>query len=309
MRSHRYRLVLVLTVLASCLVAAPAHAAGRAELSVVVVANPPTSRQASTAFSVAATVANTSRTAAGATTASFWLSKDTRRGADVKLGTAPTAKIKGRFRVGIRGTVKVPSTAAAGSYFLLVCADQTRRVREGNEANNCRASRTRITIVRPKVTITSPAAGSTTKRDVMLGLNSNVPVRATCSVDGGAPYACVNTTSHVIATADGPHTLTVRATDLAGNVVVATSTWTVDQTGPVVTITAAPPTTTEETSATFAFTSTEGTAFRCTLDHVTVDCGPPYTYTNLAVGRHRFTVSAADAIGNTGSASKTWTIE
>ena len=40
----------------------------------------------------------------------------------------------------------MPSRTAAGSYVLIACVDRSRRVKETNERNNCRASRTRTSV-------------------------------------------------------------------------------------------------------------------------------------------------------------------
>jgi hypothetical protein len=37
-------------------------------------------------------------------------------------------------------TVTIPSTVGVGSWFVIGCADASRRVRETSDANNCRAA-------------------------------------------------------------------------------------------------------------------------------------------------------------------------
>ena len=46
------------------------------------------------------------------------------------------------------GTVNVtiPTSTAAGSYFLLACADDTKAVTETIETNNCKASAGKVTV-------------------------------------------------------------------------------------------------------------------------------------------------------------------
>ena len=39
-----------------------------------------------------------------------------------------------------------PTTTAAGSYFLLACADDTKQVIETSETNNCKASAAKVTL-------------------------------------------------------------------------------------------------------------------------------------------------------------------
>lgn len=78
---------------------------------------------------------------------------------------------------------------------------------------------------------------------------------------------------------------------------------------PVVTITGIPVGTTDITTQTFTVTSdTSGSTFTCTLDSVSVDCSSgSYTATGLTDGSHTFT-AAANAGGQTGTASGTFTI-
>jgi large repetitive protein len=112
---------------------------------------------------------------------------------------------------------------------------------------------------------------------------------------------------------DGTHTFRVRAIDAAGNLDAthASDTWTVDATAPETTIASGPAATTTETTATFAFTASETATFACGLDGgALAPCSSPMTYTALAVGAHRFTVRATDAVGNIDATPATydWTI-
>ena len=43
-------------------------------------------------------------------------------------------------------TVTIPTSIAAGSYFLLACADDTKVVIETNDTNNCKASAGKVTV-------------------------------------------------------------------------------------------------------------------------------------------------------------------
>jgi Domain of unknown function (DUF1929) len=71
---------------------------------------------------------------------------------------------------------------------------------------------------------------------------------------------------------------------------------------PNTTFTSAPPSITNDTTATFGFASSEpGSTFTCRFD-AAVDftpCSSPKTYTGLAEGAHVFRVRATDAAGNT----------
>jgi hypothetical protein len=112
----------------------------------------------------------------------------------------------------------------------------------------------------------------------------------------------------------GNHNFQVRA--IAGGVTdptPASFSWMIDRTAPNTTINSGPPTVTNNTSATFTFTSTEvGSSFECNLDgSVFAPCTSPKVYNDLVSQRHTFQVRAKDAAGNAdGTPAKfTWTID
>src|SRR5439155_1502582 len=115
--------------------------------------------------------------------------------------------------------------------------------------------------------------------------------------------------------AAGSHTFQVRAIDTVGNVDLtpASFTWTIDTTAPDTTITANPPTLTNNTSASFSFTATKaGSTFECKLDGAAFSaCTSPQSYSSLAAGSHTFQVRAIDTVGNVDATpgSFTWTID
>jgi hypothetical protein len=135
-----------------------------------------------------------------------------------------------------------------------------------------------------------------------------------CKIDGGAFVACTTPFS-TPALADGSHTFTVRAKDLAGNVdaTPATRTWTIDTAAPDTTITAGPSGTVNDSTADFTFTSTDATAtFECRLDAgAFAACTTPLTTAVLADGAHTFEVRAKDPGGNVDAtpATRTWTVD
>lgn len=92
----------------------------------------------------------------------------------------------------------------------------------------------------PTVTIDDPAAdGVTTGPSVDVAFSSEMGATFECKVGNGAFNAC--TSPLAVLLADGPASVTVHATDAAGNVSAdARRSWTVDATGPVVTMQVTP---------------------------------------------------------------------
>ena len=120
--------------------------------------------------------------------------------------------------------------------------------------------------------------------------------------------------SYANLTADGAYTFTVRARDAVGNLGNAVSrSWTIDTVKPVVTIMGGPAgaSSTTDTSATFAFASTEnGTTFECKLDGgAFAACSAGASYVGLSPGQHTFMVRGTDPAGNVGDpAVRAWTV-
>lgn len=125
----------------------------------------------------------------------------------------------------------------------------------------------------------------------------------------GASY-----TFDVAPKADGEVTVDVKADsaqDAVGNANSASNRLSVvsDRTAPVVRILSAPPAATTDTDGSVSYSVDDPLAtVSCTLDGAPVACASGATFTGLAPGTHTFVVSAADAAGNTGSASATWTV-
>jgi hypothetical protein len=135
-----------------------------------------------------------------------------------------------------------------------------------------------------------------------------------CSVDG-AEYAVCGTTQSYAGLGAGAHTIDVRAIDIAGNLepIPVRVAWMVDLTPPETAITVQPALTTNSTTDSFIFSSTEaGSTFQCQLDNgVSGTCSSPHAYAGLAPGPHTFTVRAIDSVGNSDEtpARYTWNID
>ena len=119
-----------------------------------------------------------------------------------------------------------------------------------------------------------------------------------CRVDAGAWASCASPWTTAVLS-DGPHSVSVRATDGAGNTDAspATRSFSVDTQAPNTTISSAPPAISPGSSATLAFSASEsGASFECQLDGgAWTACTSPTTYTGLALGQHTAAVRATDA--------------
>jgi subtilase family serine protease len=116
------------------------------DLEQTAVSEPPARMPPGGSFAVSDTVRNAGTAAAGASTTRYYLSKNTRKDAgDILLGGGRLVPpLEPGAQSAETGTlVRVPAGTEPGLYFLVACADDANAVREGDESNNCRASRTR----------------------------------------------------------------------------------------------------------------------------------------------------------------------
>ena len=159
----------------------------------------------------------------------------------------------------------------------------------------------------PDTTITSGPSGTTSDTTPTFEFTST-EANSTfeCRIDGGSFARCSSpfTTGPL---SDGAHAFEVRAIDTAGNVdpSPATRSFTVqspppDNDPPDTTITDGPSGTTNDTTPTFEFTSTEAdSTFECRIDEGSyTPCTSPLTTETLDPGSHLFEVRAIDEAGN-----------
>jgi hypothetical protein len=133
-----------------------------------------------------------------------------------------------------------------------------------------------------------------------------------CRLDAADFAACASPYTPP-ALGQGAHAFSVRAVDAAGNASAeATRSFTVDTEPPTVTITAGPSGSTRLRQPTFTFSASEpAVTFLCRLDGADRACSGPTSDTPpepLRLGTHTFAVTATDAVGNAGSASRTFTV-
>jgi hypothetical protein len=135
-----------------------------------------------------------------------------------------------------------------------------------------------------------------------------------CRLDAAGWAPCASPTAMQYAgLADGAHTVTVRATDPAGNAGEVAWTWTQDTVRPQTLLTSGPASTIPVTSgsATLTFAAQGGDRFECSLDGGAWSaCASPVAYAGLANGTHTFAVRAVDAAGNVDGtpSTRTWTV-
>src|SRR4051812_32616282 len=143
--------VTALTLLVLALVAMPASATAkpkpRPNLADSALGDPPSTLAPGASLAGTATITNKGKRKAGRSRTGFFLSRDAKPSADdLTLGRVKTKALKRGKKAAVVGTFKILATAAAGTYRLLVCADSAGKVRESNERDNCRASRSALTI-------------------------------------------------------------------------------------------------------------------------------------------------------------------
>jgi hypothetical protein len=130
-----------------------------------------------------------------------------------------------------------PFGACASPLVLTGLADGAHAVRvRGNDGVATGATATRswtVDTVAPVTTILSGPPASTRATSATIGLSANeAGAGLQCSLDG-APFAACGAAYVTEGLAAGPHTLSARAVDLAGNVgPTAVHAWTVDRTAP-----------------------------------------------------------------------------
>jgi len=104
----------------------------------------------------------------------------------------------------------------------------------------------------------------------------------------------------------------VKAIDPLGHESADSSyTWTIDTIHPLVTLTDKPPLLTNQTTASFSFSSNKpGSTFECKLDAGSFgDCASPRLYSGLDDGSHTFSVRST-SLGNLGPTTEyTWTVD
>ena len=171
----------------------------------------------------------------------------------------------------------------------------------------------RIDTAAPAATIDAAPASLNNQRAPSISFSSSKAGSSfTCALDGSAALPCSSPKGYA-GLADGPHSFTVVAIDAAGNPSnPATAAWTLDTVLPVATLDAAgqPPSITNQTGASFSFSSTKTGSFTCTLDGASAPCVSPKSYAGLSSASHAFSVVATDLAGNgSAAAGYGWSVD
>lgn len=189
-----------------CIASANTTTVSGADLTETAVTDPPATVGDGGTFSVSDTVQNIGNVSAAATTTRYYLSTTTTKSnAHLLTGSRAVPSLAAGAISSDTATVTVASGTAAGTYFLLACADDTFVVPEISESNNCKASVNEVTVSGPDLTETAvsdpPAAASE---------GSNFSVTDTVQNIGGVT-AAASTTRYYLSTTtskNGAHLLT-----------------------------------------------------------------------------------------------------
>lgn len=159
-----------------------------------------------------------------------------------------------------------------------------------------------------KVTFANSVSGSVRNNSVMVNFTVEPPnavMDVKCQLDSQPEFPCHETISNS-GLMDGPHTLKVMATDIAGKKAVAAQSWTIDTTGPELTINDGPLSVTNSTSETIVFSALDVSSsvanIKCRYDSGPwEECASPIQLDNISLGDHSFSVIAQDDLGNVSS--------
>ena len=200
------------------------------------------------------------------------------------------------------------SLSSLGDGYHTVSVAQTDRAT--NKSSNSFVSWTVDTVAPDAPQLSKAPSGST--NDTGASISFDGEGTFTCSVDGGAYEPCTSPQA-LSGLADGPHSLSVKATDDAGNTSEAASaSWTVDTVAPDAPVLHdVPSSLTDNGGAQISFTAEQGISLKCSVDGGEyVPCISPQDWTGSGDGPHSLSVIAVDAAGNESQpASASWTVD
>lgn len=166
-----------------------------------------------------------------------------------------------------------------------------------------------VDTVVPTLTLTGGPTGPTNVNPPAFPFDVEADITVECRIDA-QPFAPCTTPFSPAPLTDGAHTFEVRATDLAGNVSTRTQAFVIDTTAPTLTITGGPSDTTNTNPPTFQLSTGDATTVECRIDtNAWTPCGSSFTPASLSEGPHTFEARASDALGNTSTVSRSFTID
>lgn len=175
-----------------------------------------------------------------------------------------------------------------------------------------------VDLTTPQVSISAVADGSTINDNTpnfSFSVTEQYPDTLECKVDDGSYATCASGFPLAVFD-DGVHTVTVKVTDLAGNVGTASTTFTVDTVvpdAPSITLDSPASSPTQSTDAQISYSGIEPDATKeCKLDggSWTACDDSPVSLSGLSEGTHTYSVRQTDLAGNTSDAgSVTWVVD
>lgn len=203
------------------------------------------------------------------------------------------------------------------NYTSLSDANHTVTVRAADQAGNSADASVSFIVdtIDPAVTFSSPAAGAhvaSSSVSVAFSATDTNLVSVECDVDS-AGYTPCSSPLNLTGLAQGPHTVAVRATDIAGHVTTASRSFTVDTVAPSVSIsspTAGQFFSIDDIPIAFDATDSNLTSVQCRVDTGAYsNCAPGHVFSNLAEGTRILQVRATDQAGSSTTASVSVTID
>jgi hypothetical protein len=149
MRSNIRAAVVVIASIAAAVggaANAQARTSARADLIVGRLGNPPKRVVAGHGFAISDVVSNRGAAPAQRSVTRYYLTSGKRV---LLAGTRRVPALAAHGRSRGRAHLTIRAGAPGGRYSLIACVDATRRVRERNERNNCRAARRRVAVPGP----------------------------------------------------------------------------------------------------------------------------------------------------------------
>ena len=185
------RLAVLIAALLTVLAVPGAAAAARPDLQVRAISSASSQEAPGSRLTGSVTVRNRGAGTARPSRVGLYLSRDRRKNAgDHRLQPRPRIGTRRpRSFVRLLRTFRVPAGVPAGNYALVACADDTRRVRESRERNNCRSAAGRIRIIRPSTPNPGPTPPTPPGASAFPSINLTGPPNGTVTFDSTPTYS------------------------------------------------------------------------------------------------------------------------